>query len=208
MIAGRVQRIGDDLASLRVDRPERARALASALRADDRFLEAVAGLDSVVVQFDPLQLSFDAAVAALESAQAYAPPMIGTESQELTLSVRYGGDSGPDLQAVCTQLALTETEFVERHCACVHRVEMIGFTPGFAYCGGLDRRLSMPRLKQPRARLPAGSVGISATQTGLYALPGPGGWPIVGRTDAPLFDATRDEPFLLKPGVGIRFVPA
>ncbi len=85
---------------------------------------------------------------------------------------------------------------------------MIGFTPGFAYLGGLDQALTVPRRSTPRTHVPAGSIGISGNYTGLYAMPGPGGWPLIGRTDTALFDATSGNPFLIHPGQQIRFVSA
>ena len=82
---------------------------------------------------------------------------------------------------------------------------MLGFTPGFAYIGGLDDRLFIERLPEPRQHIPAGSVGIAGGRTGLYSLPGPGGWPLIGRTSKPLFDAAADDPFTLCAGVTVIF---
>jgi KipI family sensor histidine kinase inhibitor len=84
---------------------------------------------------------------------------------------------------------------------------MIGFTPGFPYLGGLDERLATPRKKQPRQRVPAGSVGIADRQTGIYSADSPGGWQIIGRTPVKLFDLTRAEPFLLQAGDRVQFSP-
>ena len=82
---------------------------------------------------------------------------------------------------------------------------MLGFTPGFAYIGGLDERLNIDRLPEPRQHVPAGSVGIAGGRSGLYSLPGPGGWPLVGRTSRKLFDATADDPFTLSAGARVIF---
>jgi KipI family sensor histidine kinase inhibitor len=82
---------------------------------------------------------------------------------------------------------------------------MLGFIPGFAYIGGLDARLEIDRLPQPRQFVPAGSVGIAGGRTGLYALPGPGGWPLIGRTSCTLFDAQSDQPFVLDAGMRVLF---
>ena len=84
--------------------------------------------------------------------------------------------------------------------------EMIGFTPGFAYVSGLQDDLRVPRLSEPRQRVEPGSVGVAGGLTGLYALPGPGGWPLIGRTPLPLFRAGDQQPMLLKSGARIRFV--
>jgi inhibitor of KinA len=84
---------------------------------------------------------------------------------------------------------------------------MIGFTPGFCYLGGLDRRLQTPRRKTPRTNLPAGSVGVAESQTGMYPVDSPGGWQIIGRTPLRLFAPARENPFLYETGDRIRFVP-
>jgi KipI family sensor histidine kinase inhibitor len=85
---------------------------------------------------------------------------------------------------------------------------MMGFLPGFAYMGPVDPRIAIPRLETPRLRVAAGSVGIAGAQTGIYPCETPGGWRIIGRTVLKLFDAAREEPFLLKAGDRVRFVPA
>jgi KipI family sensor histidine kinase inhibitor len=123
------------------------------------------------------------------------------------IAVRYGGEHGPDLEAVAAHAGLPPREVVERHAAPEYRVAMLGFAPGFPYLFGLDPRIAMPRLATPRARVEAGSVGIGGTQAGIYPHAGPGGWRIIGRAEALLFDAARDPPSLLGPGDRVRFVP-
>ena len=86
-------------------------------------------------------------------------------------------------------------------------MDLVGFTPGFAYIGGLDKQLNVSRRQEPRVCVPAGSVGIAGGMTGLYALQGPGGWPLIGRTSFILFDAAADNPFVLVPGSKVVFVP-
>ena len=83
---------------------------------------------------------------------------------------------------------------------------MLGFAPGFPYLLGLDPRLATPRLATPRSQVPAGSVAIGGAQAGLYPRPGPGGWNLIGRTDAVLFDPARESPALLAPGDRVRFL--
>lgn len=200
-----VEMVGDDLLSVRSDSPAMAQHLAGHLRATGAWREVVAGIDSVVVQFDNAALTASAAHAAVTAALGTVPEPIEVAAPAVDVPVCYGGDMGPDLLAVCTRLGITPAEFIERHTEREYRVDMLGFTPGFAYLGGLDERLHVPRLAEPRLRVAAGSVGIAGERTGLYALPGPGGWSIVGRTPCRLFDAGADEPFLLKPGMTVRF---
>ena len=123
------------------------------------------------------------------------------------LPVCYGGDCGADLDAVAEHCGLKRDEVIRRHCEAEYHVAMLGFAPGFAYLLGLDPSLQMPRHDKPRTRVPAGSVGIGGAQTGIYPRELPGGWQLLGRTPAQLFDAANSEqPALLEPGDRVRFV--
>ena len=132
------------------------------------------------------------------------PPLQASEDL-LEIPVVYGGEFGPDFEDLCRQLGLSRDEFISLHTGIEYRVDMVGFTPGFAFIGGLDERLHAPRRKEPRQRVEAGSIGIADGRTGLYALASPGGWSLVGRTPAKLFDAEAMEPFMLRAGMRIRF---
>lgn len=124
------------------------------------------------------------------------------------IKVRYGGESGPDLEAVAAHAGLLPDAVIDRHCAAEYRVGMLGFAPGFPYLIGMDAGLAMPRHATPRTRVDAGSVGIAGAQTGIYPRSGPGGWQIIGRTDESLFDVSRECPALLEPGDSVRFINA
>ncbi len=123
------------------------------------------------------------------------------------IPVCYGGDFGPDLAAVAAHAQLSIAELVDYHARPEYLVYMVGFAPGFPYLGGLDARLATPRRAQPRPLVPAGAVGIAGLQTGVYSLPTPGGWQLIGRTPLRLFDAGRAQPSLLQAGNRLRFVP-
>ena len=127
-------------------------------------------------------------------------------ARTIEIPVRYGGAHGPDLEEVAHQAGLSPADFAGRHAAGRYRVYMLGFTPGFAYLGGLDPALAAPRRSMPRTQVPAGSVGIAGEQTGIYPCDSPGGWQLIGRTDATLFDPGREEPCLFRPGDRVRFV--
>tara|TARA_R110002096_G_C14519981_1_gene716850 strand:+ start:485 stop:1096 length:612 start_codon:yes stop_codon:yes gene_type:complete len=198
---------GDDHISITVDGPREAQAVARHLRADGAWLEVVAGINSVVVQFDLARMAPQDAIEQIQKASAEAF-VDDTPIEIFEIPVEYGGDCGPELEAICELLKMSAAEFIEIHTAGEYEVDMIGFTPGFAYVGGLDARLDIPRLDEPRVSVAAGSIGIAGGRTGLYALPGPGGWPLIGRTSFQLFDAAADEPFILQPGSLIRFVDA
>jgi KipI family sensor histidine kinase inhibitor len=111
---------------------------------------------------------------------------------------------GPDLDTVARHWELTTREVVELHTSTEMLVAFCGFSPGFAYCTGLDR--SVPRLAEPRTKVPAGSVGLADVFTGVYPTASPGGWQLIGRTDLVLWDHTRDRPATLAPGTRVRFV--
>jgi inhibitor of KinA len=121
--------------------------------------------------------------------------------------VQYGGEYGPDLPAVAAFGRCTEEEVVRLHAERVYRVFMLGFLPGFAYMGEVDRRIAAPRLDAPRAHVAAGSVGIAGRQTAVYPLDSPGGWQIIGRTNVEPFVARREQPFLFRSADRIQFVP-
>lgn len=196
--------VGDDLISVAVADPAAAQALAAGLRASGLWIEAVAGIDSVVVRFDIATLSQDAAREQLAGLMATDFERAEKSSTLVEIPIVYGGEGGPDLPAVCETLGLTQQEFITLHSG-EYTVDMLGFIPGFAYIGGLDARLEIDRLPQPRQFVPAGSVGIAGGRTGLYALPGPGGWPLIGRTTCTLFDAQSDQPFVLDAGMRVLF---
>jgi KipI family sensor histidine kinase inhibitor len=120
---------------------------------------------------------------------------------------------GPDLGRIVEHAGLSIAEVIERHTTPIYRVALIGFAPGFPYLDGLDPTLSTPRLDTPRARVEAGSVAIGGDHTGVYSVPGPGGWNLIGHTPVRLFDPARATPgheaamCLLQPGDRVRFVP-
>ena len=198
-------RCADDLFSIAVERPDEAQALATQLRDAGGWLDVVPGIDSVVVRFDIAAMSAEDARKAIEATLKKGVEPIKHEGELVEIPVTYGGEAGPDLEELSEQTGLSPDEIVRLHTGREYRVEMVGFTPGFAFIGGLDERLRVPRRREPRQQVPAGSVGIADERTGLYALASPGGWTLIGRTSYPLFDATAEQPFALAPGMRVRF---
>lgn len=133
------------------------------------------------------------------------PPEV--DAEPIVIPVHYGGEFGPDLEALARHAGLAPEDVVRRHAAGAYRVAMLGFAPGFPYLLGLDPALAMPRLPTPRTQVAAGSVGIGGAQTGIYPRAGPGGWRVIGRTPLRLFDPARASPSLLAPGQRVRFEP-
>lgn len=202
-----VKFIAEDVIELAAPDAAAAQALAQHLRETGQWLDVVAGLACVAIRFDPNQIDFETATGHLFQTAASAPKSLPMATETLSIPAQYGGKAGPDLARICGDIGLSEADFIARHSSQTYPVDMIGFTPGFAYLSGLDPFLSVGRLETPRSRVAAGSIGISASYTGLYALAGPGGWPIIARTAHPLLNAKANDPFVLRPGLKIRFVP-
>lgn len=211
--APRVAPVGDaallvelgDRVDLHLNR--RVHALARALQARPGVVDTVPGYASLLLKYDPARLDYWE-VEAMVQAELASPPSRPTSHSRLRLiPTVYGGEYGPDLSQVARQLNLSEQEVVRLHSGCIYRVYMLGFAPGFAYLGELPEELAISRLPTPRPAVPAGSVGIAGRQTGIYSLPTPGGWRIIGRTSLRLFDPGEDPPTYLEPGDRVRFVP-
>lgn len=114
---------------------------------------------------------------------------------------------GPDLEDLAAHAGMSSAEAIQRHAATEYLAYAVGFTPGFAFLGDVEASIRRPRLGKPRARVPAGAVGIADAQTGIYPLDSPGGWNLVGRAVTPVYDPHRAEPYLIEPGDRVRFVP-
>jgi KipI family sensor histidine kinase inhibitor len=137
-----------------------------------------------------------------------APAGVREPGEMHEIPVRYGGDDGPDLTDVAAHRGLTEDDVAALHAGATYTVGFIGFSPGFPYLLGMPDTLATPRLATPRTRIPAGSVGIGGSYTGIYPQATAGGWRLIGRTDHVLFDAGRSPPAMLAAGATVRFVPA
>jgi len=172
--------------------------------------ELVPTYRSLLVNYDPLVSGFAEMNERLMDLVDFSKNRAGTEPEQariVELPVVYGGDDGPDLDSLAEHASLSVQEVIDIHSGIDYRVYMIGFAPGFPYLGGLDKRIAMPRLKTPRVSVPAGSVGIAESQTGVYPNASPGGWQLIGRTPAKLFDVSSKSPSMITPGSKVRFVP-
>lgn len=152
----------------------------------------------------PGQTVFDAISALIEKLLKEENTFV-LKSRHINIPVCYAEKFAWDLHEIASMGTLAPEEVIRLHTSLEYRVYMIGFLPGFAYMGEVDERIAMPRKAQPRTRIEAGSVGIAGRQTGIYPLPSPGGWQIVGRTPLPLFDPASSSPALLQPGDVVRF---
>jgi inhibitor of KinA len=139
------------------------------------------------------------ALTAMEKGKVAEPTAVKT------IAVQYGGEFGPDIEAVARRNGISVHEVVALHTAATYRVFMMGFQPGFAYMGITDEKIFAERKEKP-VPVAAGSVGLAGRQTGVYPKASPGGWQVIGHTDLAMFDANRDNPFYLQAGDRVRFV--
>jgi KipI family sensor histidine kinase inhibitor len=160
-------------------------------------VEAVLGARTVLLRGEP---------SALRSLVDRSEPRditVAEPGDEIEISVTY---DGPDLADVASHTGLSADEVVAAHTGTPWTVAFGGFAPGFAYLVGGDERLVVPRRETPRTSVPAGSVGLAGEFSGVYPRSSPGGWQLIGRTDAVMFDVDRDPPASLSPGAQVRFV--
>ncbi|GAC1655762.1 MAG: 5-oxoprolinase subunit PxpB [Candidatus Dormibacteraceae bacterium] len=181
----------------------RCHALAASLRKRSGIRDAFAGYATVTVHYDPDRTSFNAVSAAV-SRLLEEKPRVGPSGRLHRIPVEY---DGPDLAESAAALGMPIRELIALHCSPIYRVFMVGFVPGFAYLGPLPARLHLPRRRVPRTHVPAGSVAMAGEQTGVYSLPTPGGWHLIGRTSMPMFLSESDPPSLLRPGDRVKFQP-
>jgi len=188
---------------------EKVRAVTSLLKRNlpDGVEAVVPAYRNLSLVYDPLVTTLERLTAILHGLEADLQAVAVAETKTVLIPVCYGGEFGPDIGVVAHLTGLKEDQIVALHTSVDYRIYMIGFTPGFCYLGGLDSRLQTPRRKTPGTNLPAGSVGIAESQTGMYPVDSPGGWQIIGRTPLRLFAPARETPFLYEAGNRIRFVP-
>lgn len=171
-------------------------------------VETIPTYRSLLIQYDPGIISYEKLKGKLEKLLAKLDSVEIPPSEVLEVPVLYGGEEmGPDLKFVAEHAGLSEEEVIRLHSEPEYLIYMLGFTPGFTYLGGLNGALETPRLKTPRVKIPAGSVGIAGKQTGVYPIDSPGGWQLIGRTPLKMYDADREKPILPEAGQYIRFIP-
>lgn len=166
-------------------------------------LDVVPGARTVLVTVEPGR-PLGPVRERVQRLAAEAPDAAPTQARDTTtIEVVY---DGPDLDDVAALTGLSREEVIAAHTGTPWRVGFGGFAPGFAYLVGGDPRLEVARREESRTSVPAGSVGLAGTFSGVYPRASPGGWQLLGRTDAPLWDLDRDPPALLRAGTLVRFV--
>jgi KipI family sensor histidine kinase inhibitor len=193
-----------------IDRHVSALVLALAYRMDR---QAIAGVVELVPTFRSLMVHYDPMLLPqAELIRRLVPLLAGLEvAQEAGRRWRipacYHESLAPDLNEVANRTGLTPSNVVELHSATTFHVYMVGFLPGYPYMGDLPPELILPRREDPRTAVPPGSVAIATTQTAVYTLESPGGWHLIGRTPAPLWDARQARPAILAAGDKVVFEP-
>ena len=170
-------------------------------------VDLVPSYTTLMVHYDLTALTPVQARALIDQALTDLQPQAQGSGQCHVLPVWYDLSVGPELTLLSQRSGLTVEEVIRRHSAHEYQVFALGFAPGFAFMGLVDEVLATPRLNTPRKRVAAGSVGIAERQTAAYPVVSPGGWNLIGRTPAKLFDRERDGYSLMQPGDTVRFAP-
>jgi len=160
---------------------------------------------TVAVVYRPQEIAYHQLVSALDRIERTLNVDRLVPSDCVVIPTLYGGEYGPDLGQVAQVCGLTAQEVVLLHSSVAYHVHMIGFAPGFGYLGILPEALQTPRRSIPRQTVPAGSVAIAGSQTGVYSIETPGGWNIIGRTPLMLYCAERSPASILAAGDTVRF---
>ena len=187
---------------------QRVHALTSLVEASsiNGIIETVPAYATLLVHYDPLILSFAQVRNHLRAKIAQVEENNSRKPRQIQIPVRYGGEHGPDLEFVASHCGLPIEDVIRIHSEQAYTVFMMGFTPGFPYMGKLDDAIVTPRLQTPRTNVPAGTVAIAGSQTGIYSIDSPGGWRLIGWTPLQLFSPESDTPFLFSPGDEVKFI--
>ena len=171
---------------------------------------AIPGIEELIPTYRSIAVNYNSFVTRQDELQLkindlMMAPQGDVKSRIFDIPVLYGGDYGPDLEFVANHNNLTVREVISIHTQQEYPIYMFGFAPGFAYLGGVSERIMTPRLETPRIVIPAGSVGIAGSQTGIYPQDSPGGWQVIGRTPLKFFNPYHDPPVFLNTGDHIHF---
>lgn len=182
---------------------------AAALLIEDKkvssIIEVVPTYRSLMIHYNPMVIRHDELIKLLKDIEENINNIDLPLPEIIEIPVIYGGAYGQDIENVANHNNITVEDVIKIHTSVKYLVYMLGFTPGFPYLGGMSKQIATPRLKVPRTKIPAGSVGIAGEQTGIYPVQSPGGWQIIGRTPIELFNQERENPILLKAGNYIKF---
>jgi inhibitor of KinA len=175
--------------------------------------DIIVAYSSITITYDLYQLKlaassstvFEFAAEKLREAYRNSDHADNLFQKRWRVPVCYEGAFAPDLPDVAAFGNISAAEVIALHTARIYQIYMIGFLPGFPYMADVDRKIAAPRKEKPRTLVEAGSVGIAGVQTGIYPVPSPGGWQIIGRTPFKMFDSTAAPPAKFEPGQLVQF---
>jgi KipI family sensor histidine kinase inhibitor len=208
-MTGLVLFAGEDVLAAPCENSKLLQAKAEFFRQSGLWEEVVQGMTDLTVKYDPLGMTDEEAAAHFRRLWEAALPVGEGSDDLLVLDASFAENDGSDRALVADRLGIKVEEFPAWLSQRSYRVTMMGFQPGFAYLEDSEVAdlPALARLDTPRQRVAAGSIGFLGGRVCIYALDGPGGWPIVGRVREPLFRGDDPQPFLLKPGQILRFRP-
>jgi inhibitor of KinA len=169
-------------------------------------IETVPAYRTLLIHYDPLMRTEEEIRNWVRAKLDRMEDIHVKKPRQLEIPVRYGGEYGIDLEFVAHYHHLRVEDVIRIHSEKTYTIYMMGFTPGFPYMGKLDDAIVTPRLETPRTHVPAGTVAIAGSQTGIYPIDSPGGWQLIGHTSWQLFDLNSESPFLFAPGDEVKFV--
>ena len=196
------QRIGED-----VNRRISATVKLLKMQQIEGIVDMIPAYASLLVQYNPLVIRYEEIYKRVSAIVKMDTKVESMEKKVWEIPVLYGGELGPDFSYVAEHAGISGEELIRLHSEKDYLVYMLGFLPGFTYLGGLEEKLHTPRLENPRVKIPAGSVGIGGSQTGVYPVDSPGGWQLIGRTPVKMYDPEKQDPILVQPGEYIHFYP-
>jgi len=161
---------------------------------------------TLLIHYDPLVLTYSKIKKRIHEKLAQLEAVPSRKPRLINVPVRYGGEYGIDLKFVADYHHVSMEDVIRIHSGRTYMIYMMGFTPGFPYMGKVDDAIITPRLEMPRTHVPAGTVAIAGSQTGIYPIESPGGWRLIGYTPLKLFDPGSESPFLFSPGDEVRFI--
>jgi KipI family sensor histidine kinase inhibitor len=168
-------------------------------------IETVPSYRSLLICYDPLEISFPQLVAGLRRLLTSGPPEKSSGTSDWIVPVVYDPPYADDLAEVAKRLGLTEEAVIALHTGASFQVYTVGFAPGLPYLGGLPSALHISRRETPRSQVPVGAIMIGGIQAVIVSIPLPTGWYVLGRTPLRPFEPERDDPFLFRAGDHVRF---
>lgn len=198
--------LGDEI-SLEINTRVRALEFLIHAKGVTGIVETVPSFRSLLVYYDAGQTGYETLCATLTALAEQSDTAVLPPARQVELPCCYDSELGPDLVAAAERLGLTPEELIRLHAAAEYIVYFVGFTPGLPYMAGVPERIQLPRLETPRVKVPAGSVGLGGAQFCIYSVESPGGYWLLGRTPARLYDPGAEEPTLLRAGDRVRMRP-